>query len=108
MELHINGSEHVGPFFLWRDSYFAATQRQGHSPADPALGLELGYTPVLARLICLAAVNHPGFEQAAENLGPTGVIEISRCIKHSGERENFWKCRANEHAARNNTLKLSA
>ena len=51
-----------GRFILWRDYYYSPSQGQGHYPADAALGLELGYTPALARLICLAAVNHPGFE----------------------------------------------
>ena len=31
-----------------------------------------------------------------------------RCIEQSREWDNFWKSRANEHAARNDTLNLAA
>jgi hypothetical protein len=85
-----------GRFILWRDYYYSPSQGQGHYPADAALGLELGYTPALARLICLAAVNHPGFEQAAKDLAETGGIEISaqqiqRVVQRVGAAARRWQ-----------------
>jgi hypothetical protein len=87
-----------GRFVLWRDYYYTPAQCQGHSPADAALGLELGYTPALARLICLEAVQHPSFAQAAENLGQTGGIEISaqqiqRVVQRVGLAARQWQKR---------------
>jgi hypothetical protein len=41
-------------------------------------------------------------ENGAEN------ILALRCIEQSREWDNFWKRRANEHAARNDTLNLAA
>ncbi len=40
---------------LVRDYYYHAGKKQGHYPADAALGLEVGYTPALARILCLKA-----------------------------------------------------
>ena len=42
-----------GAFKLARDYYYHAGKKQGHFPADAALGLEGGNTPALARLVCL-------------------------------------------------------
>ncbi len=42
-----------GFFKLERDYYYHAGKKQGHCPADAALGLEQGNTPALARLVCL-------------------------------------------------------
>lgn len=66
-----------GRFVLWRDYYYDAQQQQGHYPADAALGLEIGYTPALARLICLEAVDEQSFEKAREHLHETGGIDVS-------------------------------
>ena len=44
-----------GRFVLWRDYYYDPAKHQGHYPADAGLGLEIGYTPALARLICLVS-----------------------------------------------------
>jgi len=42
-----------GKFPLERDYYYHPGKQEGHYPADSALGLEGGYTPALARLMCL-------------------------------------------------------
>jgi len=42
-----------GTFPLERDDYYHEGKKQGPYPADAALGLEVSYTPALARLICL-------------------------------------------------------
>ena len=39
-----------GSFKLERDYYYHEGKKQGHYPADAALGLEMGCTPALARL----------------------------------------------------------
>ncbi len=66
-----------GRFVLWRAYYYDPAKKQGHYPADAALGLELGYTPALARLICLEAVDQQSFDKAEEHLRETGGIEVS-------------------------------
>src|SRR5687767_6172457 len=42
-----------GSFLLRRDYYYHEGKKEGHYPADAALGLEGGATPALARLVCL-------------------------------------------------------
>jgi hypothetical protein len=85
-----------GRFVLWRDYYYDPAKRQGHYPADAALGLEIGYTPALARLICLEAVDQQSFGQAAEHLRETGGIEISaqqiqRVVQRVGVAAQKWQ-----------------
>jgi len=41
-----------GSFPFARDYYYHPGKKQGHYPADDALGLEVSYTPALAKLIC--------------------------------------------------------
>jgi len=85
-----------GRFVLWRDYYYDPAKHQGHYPADAALGLEIGYTPALARLICLEAVDQQSFDQAAEHLRETGGIEISaqqiqRVVQRVGAAAQQWQ-----------------
>ena len=42
-----------GTFELQRTYFHQPDKKLGHYPADVALGLEVGYTPGLARLMCL-------------------------------------------------------
>ena len=49
-----------GGFPLPRDYYYYHVGKaHGHYPADAALGLEVGYTPALARILCLAGPMRP-------------------------------------------------
>lgn len=85
-----------GRFVLWRDYYYAPRTQLGHYPADAALGLEIGYTPALARLICLEAVDEQSFEKAQEHLRETGGIDISaqqiqRVIQRVGAGAQQWQ-----------------
>jgi hypothetical protein len=87
-----------GRFVLWRAYYYDPAQKQGHYPSDASLGLELGYTPALARLICLEAVDQHSFGQAEEHLRETGGIEISaqqiqRVIQRVGAAARQWQAR---------------
>jgi hypothetical protein len=66
-----------GTFQLERDYYYHAGQEQGHSPADAALGLEVGYTPALAKLICLEGADEPTYLKAQRHLEQTGGIAVS-------------------------------
>jgi hypothetical protein len=50
-----------GHFELQRDYYYHAGKHQGHYPADAALGLEGGYTPALARLLCLEGADEASY-----------------------------------------------
>ena len=66
-----------GVFTLWRDYYYHPVQKQGHYPADAALGLEVGYTPALARLMCLEGADENSYQKAENHLAETGGIPIS-------------------------------
>ena len=66
-----------GSFQLERDYYYHAGKDQGHYPADAALGLEVGYTPALAKLICLEGADEPTYLKAERHLEQTGGIAVS-------------------------------
>ena len=85
-----------GSFEIGRDYYFDPQKGQGHFPADAALGLEGGYTPALARLICLESADETGFEKAQEHLRETGGIEVSarqmqRLVQRVGPAAQAWQ-----------------
>jgi hypothetical protein len=87
-----------GSFPLARDYYYHPGKHQGHSPADAALGLEVGYTPALARLICLEGADEPGYEKAQRHLAETGGIEVSarqiqRVVQRVGQEAQDWQQR---------------
>jgi len=66
-----------GSFPLARDYYYHAGKQEGHCPADDALGLEVGYTPALAKLICLEGADEPTYLKAERHLEQTGGISVS-------------------------------
>ena len=63
-----------GSFHLQRDYYYHPGKKQGHYPADAALGLEVGYTPALARLVCLEGADEASYQKAEQHLKETGGI----------------------------------
>jgi len=96
------GREHLqvqclfGSFPLERDYYHHPGKKQGHYPADAALGLEVGYTPALARLVCLEGADEPGYEKAQRHLAETGGIEVSarqiqRVVQRVGGDAQAWQ-----------------
>ncbi len=66
-----------GCFPLVRDYYYHAGKKQGHYPADAALGLEVGYTPALARILCLEGADESGYQKAELHLAEIGGISVS-------------------------------
>jgi len=85
-----------GTFSIKRDYYYHAGKKQGHYPADAALGLEVGYTPALARLICLEGADETGYEKAERHLAETGGIEVSarqiqRVVQRVGQAAQTWQ-----------------
>lgn len=85
-----------GSFGLERDYYYDPKQEQGHYPADAALGLEVGYTPALARWMCLESIDEPSFEKAEKHLKQTGEIEVSsrqlqRLVQRVGPGAQQWQ-----------------
>jgi hypothetical protein len=66
-----------GFFPLERDYYYHAGKKQGHYPADAALGLEGGHTPALARLVCLEGADESSYQKAENHLQETGGIQVS-------------------------------
>ena len=61
-----------GTFLIQRDYYYNQARKEGHYPADAALGLEGGHTPALARLACLEGADQASYQQAEEHLRETG------------------------------------
>lgn len=85
-----------GSFQLERDYYYHEGKDQGHSPADAALGLEVGYTPALAKLICLEGADEPTYLKAERHLEQTGGIAVSarqiqRVIQRVGGSAQLWQ-----------------
>ena len=85
-----------GCFDLDRDYYYHEGKKQGHYPADAALGLEVGYTPALARLLCLEGAEAIGYEKAQHRLAETGGIEVSarqiqRVVQRVGQDAQAWQ-----------------
>jgi hypothetical protein len=85
-----------GSFDLQRDYYYHAGKKEGHYPADAALGLETGYTPALARLICLEGADESTYLKAERHLEQTGGIRVSarqiqRVIQRVGSSAQLWQ-----------------
>ena len=92
--VHISGI--FGSFELKRDYYYHEGKKQGHYPADAALGLEGGYTPALARLICLEGADENSYQKAENHLLETGGIAISarqiqRTVQSVGGAAQQWQ-----------------
>lgn len=93
-----------GCFPLERDYYYHAGKDQGHSPADAALGLEVGYTPALAKLICLEGADEPTYLKAERHLTQTGGIAVSarqiqRVVQRVGDSAQRWQARPRQPGA---------
>lgn len=85
-----------GSFPLQRDYYYHEGKKQGHYPADAALGLEGNKTPALSRLVCLEAADEPSYQKAHKHLRETGGIEISarqiqRLVQPVGSAAQIWQ-----------------
>src|ERR1043166_5806539 len=88
-----------GTFELERDYYYHAGKKQGHYPADAALGLEVGYTPALARLMCLEGADEATYLKAQRHLEQTGGIsvearQIQRVVQRVGGAAQSWQAQA--------------
>ena len=57
-----------GGFPLRRDYYYHPAKKQGHYPADDALGLEVSYTPALTKLLCLEGADESTYLKAERHL----------------------------------------
>lgn len=91
-----------GVFQLERDYYYHAGKKQGHYPADAALGLEGGYTPALARLVCLEGADETSYQKAEDHLRETGGIAVSarqiqRLVQPVGAAAQTWQARESLH-----------
>jgi hypothetical protein len=85
-----------GRFPLVRDYYYHAGKQQGHYPADAALGLEVGYTPALARILCLEGADESSYQKAESHLAETGGIgvsarQIQRVVQRIGSAAQAWQ-----------------
>lgn len=85
-----------GAFKLSRAYYYHAHKKQGHYPVDAALGLEVGYTPALAKLLCLEGADESTYLKAERHLEQTGGIKVSarqiqRVVQRVGEEAQRWQ-----------------
>lgn len=85
-----------GSFSIARDYYYHPGKDQGHYPADAALGLEVGYTPALAKLICLEGADESTYLKAQRHLEQTGGIgvsarQIQRVVQRVGGSAQLWQ-----------------
>ncbi len=85
-----------GRFDLQRDYYYHSGKKAGHYPADAALGLEVGYTPALAKLICLEGSDESTYLKAERHLQQTGGIAVSarqiqRVVQRVGGAAQVWQ-----------------
>jgi len=85
-----------GSFPLERDYYYHEGKKQGHYPADAALGLESGHTPALARLMCLEGADETSYQKAEQHLAETGGIhvcgrQIQRLVQRVGAAAQQWQ-----------------
>jgi hypothetical protein len=85
-----------GSFPLHRDYYYHAGKDQGHYPADAVLGLEVGYTPALAKLLCLEGADETTYQKAERHLEQTGGIAVSarqiqRVVQRVGGSAQLWQ-----------------
>jgi len=87
-----------GTILLMRQYYYHPGKKCGRCPADAGLGLEGGYTPALARLICLEGGDETSFVQASLHLWEVGGISVSerqiqRVVGRIGEDAVAWQKR---------------
>lgn len=92
----INAQGIFGNFPLHRDYYYHPGKKQGYYPADAALGLEVGYTPALAKLLCLEGADEPTYLKAQRHLEHTGGIcvsarQIQRVVQRVGSAAQQWQ-----------------
>lgn len=85
-----------GSFTLERDYYYHEGKDQGHYPVDAALGLEVGYTPALAKLVCLEGADESTYLKAERHLAQTGGIAVSarqiqRVVQRVGGSAQIWQ-----------------
>jgi hypothetical protein len=85
-----------GTFDLARDYYYHPGKKEGHYPADAALGLEQGQTPALARLVCLEGADESSYQKAENHLLETGGIRVSarqiqRLLQPVGAAAQTWQ-----------------
>ncbi len=66
-----------GTICLKRRYFHHPPSKTGRAPLDEILGLEGGYSPALARIVCRAASTVPSFEQGAADLAELAAIQVN-------------------------------
>ena len=88
-----------GSFQICRNYYYHEGKQEGHHPADDALGLEVGYTPALAKLMTLEGADESTYLKAQRHLEQTGGIvvsarQIQRVVQRVGSDAQRWQERS--------------
>jgi len=94
--VHLQVDGMFGQFPLERDYYHNPVRKEGHYPADAALGLEGSHTPALARLMCLEGADQSSYQKAELHLAETGGIhvearQIQRLVQQVGAAAQKWQ-----------------
>jgi Uncharacterised protein family (UPF0236) len=85
-----------GQVQLQRNYYYNPQTRTGHAPADAALGLEAGYTPGLARILCHVGSEQGSYQAAEACLQEVGGVSVSarqiqRMVERIGPEASCWQ-----------------
>lgn len=67
----------LGPLTLRRPYYYNSFLKCGRAPLDDALGLDLNYSPGVAKLMCRAGARSSGFEGASQDLQAYAGLSVS-------------------------------
>ena len=92
----IRGQGIFGRFDRQRDYDYHARKKEGRYPAEAALGLEVGDTPALAKLLCLEGADASTYLKAERQLEQTGGLQVSarqiqRVVQRVGSAAQAWQ-----------------
>ena len=76
-ERPVNVHTLFGTICLKRRYFHHPPSKTGRAPLDETLGLEGGYSPALARIVCRAASTIPSFQQGAAELAELAAIQVN-------------------------------
>jgi hypothetical protein len=67
----------LGSLTLRRSYYYNPLLERGRAPLDDALGLDLSYSPAVAKLMCRAGARSSGFDDASQDLEAYAGLAVS-------------------------------
>ena len=67
----------LGSITLRRSYFYSPLLERGRAPLDDALGLDLSYSPAVAKLMCRAGARSSGFDDASQDLRAYAGLAVS-------------------------------